>query len=393
MTTNVPRRSTLRPAALVAALGATACATLSSHGTGPVPVRLTEGLGPADVTWVATSGPEGDDGLQGWRVGVGPAVLQRAPGVETTVATQGATQPLVLVTWNVHVGGGDLIGFVRDLRAGGLTGAPVEDFVLLLQEVQRGGLARPTAGATIPARVYGRPPTGPRLGVLEVARRLGLHVFYAPSMGNGRGPGGGVAAEDRGNAILSTLPLHEPVALELPYEAQRRVAVVATVRGRTGTGAAWEVRVASAHLDTRARWSRVLDSFGAARTRQARALVQALDPEVGVLGADLNTWGPGFLEGAPEVLRARFPDAPGPGGPTFVAGGVLPLRLDHLLFRLPAARALLVRTVESRYGSDHYPVLGEVWLGEPAERATASRSSSSARSSYHSMSPSAVAAE
>ena len=36
-------------------------------------------------------------------------------------------------------------------------------------------------------------------------------------------------ASDRGSAILSTLPLSEPIAVELPGERQRRVAIIATI--------------------------------------------------------------------------------------------------------------------------------------------------------------------
>ena len=38
--------------------------------------------------------------------------------------------------------------------------------------------------------------------------------------------------EDRGNAILSTLPLHDYAGIELPLERQRRVALAATVNAQ-----------------------------------------------------------------------------------------------------------------------------------------------------------------
>ena len=47
-------------------------------------------------------------------------------------------------------------------------------------------------------------------------------------------------AEDRGNAILSTLPLTEPVAVELPGERQRRVVIIAK---------AASISLAVVHLD------------------------------------------------------------------------------------------------------------------------------------------------
>ena len=50
-------------------------------------------------------------------------------------------------------------------------------------------------------------------------------------MRNGRPP---QTDEDRGNAILSTEPLADLTAIELPFEQQRRVAVAATLRSRHG---------------------------------------------------------------------------------------------------------------------------------------------------------------
>ena len=151
---------------------------------------------------------------------------------------------------------------------------------------------------------------------------------------------------------------------ELPYEAQRRVAVTGTVAGSTRDGTSWRLEVVSGHLDTRSRWSRLLDSFGAGRTRQARALAEAARGESVVLGADLNTWSLGLLEGALDVLRERFPVAAhGFDGATYVAAGVIPRRLDHLLFRLPEGWEARVARVDDRYGSDHYPLLGVVRIG------------------------------
>ena len=43
-------------------------------------------------------------------------------------------------------------------------------------------------------------------------------------------------SEDRGNAIVSTEPLHTPFAVELPLERQRRVAVGAGIDVRTPNG-------------------------------------------------------------------------------------------------------------------------------------------------------------
>ena len=63
------------------------------------------------------------------------------------------------------------------------------------------------------------------IDIVAISRELGLSLIYVPSMRNGGSPDD--PAEDRGNAILSTLPLSEPVAVELPGERQRRVVIIA----------------------------------------------------------------------------------------------------------------------------------------------------------------------
>jgi endonuclease/exonuclease/phosphatase family metal-dependent hydrolase len=194
----------------------------------------------------------------------------------------------------------------------------------------------------------------------RLARTLGMSVFYAPSMRNG-GQSARLPA-DRGNAILSTLPLFDPSAIEIPGDGQRRVAVAATVRVAAG-GADTPLRIATAHLDTLGA-ARTLWLFGApaAREAQARALDAALPAGPLVLGADLNSWlGPG--EPAARRLLASFPSTPGGRRePTFMAGMVL----DYLFFRPPAGWRAHFERVPARYGSDHYPLVG--WLTRTADR-------------------------
>jgi endonuclease/exonuclease/phosphatase family metal-dependent hydrolase len=286
---------------------------------------------------------------------VGPALITRGTSADSDATA--TLDELVIVTWNVRAGAGDLLSFVRDLRGGALTGSPVESFVILLQEAYRAGPEVPTdpsrGGLTEPISVP--PPDGPRVDISEVAQRTGLYAFYTPSMPNGASPEG--LQEDRGNAILSTLPLTDLRAIELPYEAQRRVAVAGTIAGKATDGRTWSVRLASGHLDTRSRMSRFLDSFGRGRARQAQGLAGSLEGEAVVLGADLNTWSADFLEGALDILYPRFPETPPAAGSTFTAAGVIPRRLDHLLVRLPRGRAEQVVRIPNRYGSDHDPLL------------------------------------
>lgn len=310
----------------------------------------------APLRWSRTAQGPDTVVLDAWCAAVGPAVVARPEPADGGLSP--VLDSLVVVTWNVHVGGGDLVRLVADLREGSLTGGrPVRDFVLLLQEAHRSGPGVPEAAVrgSYPPRILERPPSGDRLDVVQAAERLGLYVVYAPSMRNGAGA---APAEDRGNAILATLPLGEPEAIELPYEAQRRVAVAATVSAVGGDGAPWSLRLVSAHLDNRSRLSRFLGTFGPGRARQARALSEAVSAPAAVIGADLNSWSAGFLEDAVPLLRANFPATPPTSAPTYRAAGMLPRKLDHLMARLPGGWRASVRTVDDPYGSDHRPLIG-----------------------------------
>lgn len=310
------------------------------------------------VSWILAPDSQDRAPLDRWCAAVGPAVTANLPA-----ASSDGVDSLAVITWNTHVGGGDVEGLVRDLRAGRLTAdQPVEHFVLLLQEVHREGPDVPRAAAGVaPRRITAFPPEEPRRDIVETARRLGLELYYVPSMANGRAFEAG-APEDRGNAILSTVPLEELAAIELPYEAQRRVAAAATLRGITTLGRAWRLRVVSVHLDHRSRWPRVLASLGPGRGRQARALLAALGTDgPAVLGGDLNTWSVGLLEGAVPVLRRHFATATEPAtGATYASSWGFNRRLDHLMFRLPADHAVDAWRLDGRRGSDHYPVFGWV---------------------------------
>ena len=333
------------------------------------------------VRWVASPDRGDRAALDRWCAGVGPVVAMSAVAREwresgDTVSSHGPNvvvdpaSSLVVMTWNTHVGGGDIAGMVRDLRAGDFTdGTPVRHFVLLLQETHRASVSVPTSpGAAVPKPIHTSHGSR-RVDIVETARELGLDLFYVPSMGNGR-PARGLP-EDRGNAILSSLPLRDLTAIELPYEAQRRVAAAATVSGTTAAGAPWSLRLVNVHLDNRSRASRLLQSLGGARTRQARALVKALgDDSAVVVGGDMNTWSLGFMEGAVEVLQQHFPlPTQHPREPTFASGG---LRLDRLMYRLPATSAADTRRLADRRGSDHHPLIGTIHFAGDARLAVTS---------------------
>lgn len=262
------------------------------------------------------------------------------------------TGPPVIVSWNTHVGAGDIHRLVSDLRSGRLTGGtPATSFVLLLQEVYRAGPAVPSrveAGQWASAQ---RPTAagGYREDVAAVARRLGLEAFYVPSMRNGPP---GATDEDRGNAILSTLSLSELTAIELPLERQRRVALQATVQLSARNRAPVALRLISTHFTNMVMhhlW--VLSESG--RLRQARALATAL-PADGplVVGGDFNSWF-GYRDAAYKALVSTVPAAASDDRRSTFG----PMRLDHLLMRLPDGWHASLRRADHRYGSDHYPLV------------------------------------
>ena len=159
-----------------------------------------------------------------WCAGVGSPVI--APGAATAEV---ASTSLLVVTWNTHVGAGDLTNFVSDLRSGRFTeGRAVSDFVLAVAggpSTWRQCPLRLPEGAKAAHAVRHGSPDHPETDITgTAARELGLALFYLPSMRNGAD-----TLEDRGNAILSTLPLDDYEGIELPLERQRRVALAATV--------------------------------------------------------------------------------------------------------------------------------------------------------------------
>jgi endonuclease/exonuclease/phosphatase family metal-dependent hydrolase len=357
--------------AMSTAFGVAAAACVARQvTTGPVAAtprcyELVDAQGRAvstAVNWVRPADVEELTVMSEWCDAVGPA-LHAAP--HPPGDPDRPIGSLAIVSWNVHVGGGDVAGLVGALLSGDLAGSPAGDVVLLLQEAYRSGAAVPDeapAGTDVPARIEAAPPDAAREDVAATAARLGLHVYYVPSMRNGRERG--PQAEDRGNAILSTLPLSALSAIELPFERQRRVAITAVVSGRDSTGASWRLRVGSTHLDARAGAKRLWIFSSGARLRQARYLADVLDDNVPtVLGSDLNTWSEGPLEPAYVALRGAFPDT-GPAGtrPTSSAGFLL----DYVFFRLPDTWRGDSGRLDRRFGSDHHPLLAWIRLGSPA---------------------------
>ncbi|MGH7477080.1 MAG: endonuclease/exonuclease/phosphatase family protein [Longimicrobiales bacterium] len=338
-----------------------------------------------------TPGGTAREQLNSWCAAVGPAVYYApdttaatAPVIATAESSDNAralaqlplADSVLFVSWNNAIGAGDLHGVVEDLRAGRLTGGgEVTHFVLLLQEVYR-------AGADIPDVVAGAETAGEaafvpgreRREIIVAARELGLYLLYVPSMrsGDSNEPS---RKEDRGNAIMSSLPLTPVAAIELPVMAQRRVVPVAHIDARSRDDRRWTMQVASLHLDH--------SSGGLFRNPERARLIQAEtflagipDARMAAVGGDLNTWRRGPTELIVHRIAERYPHTPPiPPGPTYVRGaGVVREYLDYLFFRVPDGDVWDYQRVPDLYGSDHFPFF--VWV-RPLRPGAASQSANS----------------
>lgn len=305
------------------------------------------------IRWVPAA-PGGDENeLARWRAAVGPVRVAEASGIIKP------DWPLRVVAWNVQVGGGAIRGLWNRIAPG--AGADAAPTVLLLQEVFAAGSDLPevAGGSAWASRITGTPQGEDRTDIVSFAREASLSLVYVPSMRNG-GPDGG-PPEDRGNAILANVPLSSPCAIELPFERQRRVAVAAEVviGGR-------RVALCSVHLENRSPWSRSWRTLGSGRRRQMEGLLGVFpdrsEADAFALGGDLNTWVRGRREGAYTLARTMFPHPEHPDlRPThhFEIGGWL-RHADYLMFRLPPGWRGEYRTLDTAFGSDHYPLVGGI---------------------------------
>jgi len=298
-------------------------------------------------------GLQGRDRLAAWRSNVGePVALDLAPPASATAVTS-----LAILSWNLWIGRGrltDVVGRVREM-----TEAPL---LVLAQEAFRADASVPHPAVARRAAGGFPPRVVPRTDIAELAATLRLNLRYVPSMRNGTG------ASDRGNAILSDLPLSQVRGFELPFVLQRRVPLVATL-----SSAAGPLQIVNAHLDPRGPAGAGVVG-GEGRARQMRYLLDRLADGLTVLGADLNlsrgkrerAWRllhqAGFTTGIPAVRQ--------PWRHTFHA---LPrLVLDYLVLRDDAGRvatASVERLDEhprdrgpTVFGSDHHPLLARIEL-------------------------------
>ena len=275
-----------------------------------------------------------------------------APVVASAVAP--ALDELVVLSWNAHLAEGELRDLIAQLQSGELTGRPVNHFVLLVQELYRRGDAVPEFDIHDRSAFAIRPRDPESFDVDDHAAALGLSILYVPSMRNGP-----ELREDRGNAIVSTEPLIDPFALELPLARQRRVALGAAVRVQTADGPK-RLELMNAHLEPLSS-PRTLWVFKNPRAAQVRAILDVLDTdryeddEVAgvVLGGDFNTVRGGDREDAYRLARKWSTSlANEDRRSTHMMG-----RLDYLFARLDDGWEMTTRRADQRFGSDHHPVI------------------------------------
>jgi hypothetical protein len=339
--------------AIAAVAGGAASAVALERPVALTPTRATECASRDTAPRVSWHAAEPTDAVElaRWCRAVGAPLFVNAP-----LGTPPSLDEFVTVSWNAHLAEGHLADLIGDLRAGRLTnGRPVQHFALLVQELYRRGDGVPafddrdrSAFAIVP-----RDPAA--ADVEDHAQSLGLSFLYVPSMRNGA-----ELREDRGNAIISTEPLLDPMAIELPLARQRRVALTAGVMVSTPAGVR-RLELVNANLEPLSS-PRTLWIFKNPRGRQVRAILDLLDTPrftsdtvAGVvLGGDFNTVFGGDHEEGYRHARTWSRSLRGEDQRrTHMMG-----RLDYLFFRLPDGWHGSTTRLDDRFGSDHHPILG-----------------------------------
>lgn len=300
-----------------------------------------------------------------WHGNIGKPISIDAAG-----ATTADFSVVDVLSWNIAIGRGRLTEVIEKIGAGAFDGvkrSSARPLVVLAQEAFR-------SDESIPAQLKsihhgGQHPENPRHDIVDIARSLQFSLRYSPSMRNGE------HRSDRGNAILSNVPIANARSFALPHVRQMRIALSLELAGLP-----W-LTFACAHLDTRGRIAggrrrTRIKGYGAGRAEQAHALALRLAQECGpqqsvLLGADLNS----YLATREPLMRAllaegfhRVPHTP-QRTHTFHAP---PLRmiLDHILTRNCESLNVSVRRLDENpadsgtrvFGSDHHPLLATLRL-------------------------------
>lgn len=315
--------------------------TIVPLGADPLPcLRDVSG-----VTWLRWNDKQ--DILNRWCESVGPPVFA------TVAEREGPISRLLVLSWNVHVGGADIEGLMAK-TLGPISGRDT-GLVILMQEAFRAGSDVPESlprDLDVPSSIRPRRPTP---DVVAIAKRLGMSVAYVPSMRNGSASSL-ESREDRGNAILSTEPLSDIRAIELPFGKQRRVAVAATITPRGSRIGV--MRVITTHFDT-----------NGDRVAQAEALAQRMESLVDLpllVAGDLNSRR-GFGDRSVTAISRRIGiESCGTQRtlhwpwrldvPLFFLIG----RVDFMFSTLDASVTRSCQTLSHAYDSDHLPILLDV---------------------------------
>jgi endonuclease/exonuclease/phosphatase family metal-dependent hydrolase len=260
---------------------------------------------------------------------------------------------LRIVSWNIKVGGGRAETFIpQQIHEAG----PNKGVVVLLQEAFRTGWDVPETYPRTLDVPHAIRPRRPIPDVVGLATQSELWVAYVPSMRNGPATSAS-KREDRGNAILSTEPLRDVVAIELPFGRQRRVAIAATIAPRGSH--ATPIRVVVLHFDR----GRAHDAQAAALAARVRMLAADKTMPLIVAG-DLNSAN-GVKDAAVAALSdvVHREDECGTGRTMRwpLRFDVFFLqRLDFMFSTLDPDRARTCTTLKDTFGSDHVPVVMDV---------------------------------
>lgn len=333
-----PRRIVTLPLLLLLLPCLSACAPVSTLVTAPAPCHVAEAN---PVRWMV---PAQSSRLERARTPCGSIGLPIVRNGRTSSAASSGS--LFVISWNVATGRGDVEGLIRELEAEERhEGRPKPDVVLLLQEAMR-VIRRDDS------------PVQASEDVSSIAWRLGMNVAYVPSMPH-RSHRARRWLEDRGNAVLSTLPLGDITALELPLARQRRVAVGAAVELDPA-----RLTVLSLHLDTRVPlFAGSVFAGPFARERQAVAVLDALRSAFPrgplIVGGDFNTVA-GIHEPAVRVMERQQFARVACGSPITHRWG---WALDHL-FASDASIVQNCARLRERFGSDHHPLVARVDVQE-----------------------------